>query len=162
VARVKLRAATLAATMVVAAVIATPVPAHAAAGVAANCYGDVVASLPLVDRDGLGARTELGQVRLDVYYSEAAGGTTCVMTVGGNGTASGPLPMLAMLLTADGRGALDRGEYRYHAAVTATQTAGECIVVHGAATLQPFGPDGAPGDAYFLPADGREHCNTGG
>lgn len=148
----------LALLAVVIAIVATPLPARATVGVAQSCSGDLVASHPLVDRDGLGARTELGQVRLEVHYSTAAGGTTCVRTVGGNGLASGPIAMLAMVVTEDGRGALDHAEYRYHAAVTATRTKGTCVSVHGASELRPFGPDG-PGDWYFLDSSARRHCN---
>lgn len=156
---VKFRPAALIATLVVASAATGAPPASATAGVAANCFGGLVASHALVDRDGLGATTELGQLRVDVFYSEAAGGTTCAMTVGGNGTASGPIPMVAMLLTEGGEGAMDRGDYRYHAAVTATGTAGECVQVYGATRLRPFGPEAPASDWYFLDAGAREHCN---
>ncbi|SDL63196.1 hypothetical protein SAMN04488242_2185 [Tessaracoccus oleiagri] len=158
-ARVKFRPVALVATLVVASAAAGAPPAAATAGVAANCFGDLVASHALVDRDGLGATTELGRLRVDVFYSAAAGGTTCAMTVGGNGTASGPVPMVAMLLTDGGEAALDRGEYRYHAAVTATGTAGRCVRVYGETRLLPFGPEVPASDWYFLAGDAREYCN---
>ncbi len=153
----RLRAMVLAAVLVL---TGTATPARAEAGVAANCHGELVASHPLVDRDGVGARTGLGEVRVDVYQADAQGGTTCVTTVAGDGMDAEPVPMLAMLVTSDGAAAQDRGAFQHHAAVWATGTAGSCLVVHGAAQLRSFGPSApaSAGDWYVLPGADRRVC----
>lgn len=159
--RVKSVRIAVAACCVAAASLAPATPAEAAATVTYGCTGDLVAERPLVDRDGLVARTQLGDLRVEVFYSDDDGGTTCVQTIGGDNTAAGPMPMLAMILTDDGQGALDRGEYLYRASVEATETAGKCVQIYGATQLRAFGPEtpDVASDWYFLPGDAREHCN---
>lgn len=127
----------------------TALPAQADARVAQDCTGDVVAAFALVDAEGHGRSIGSDRLRVVVRHDPADGGTTCVTTVGGDGSAEQPLSMLAMIVTEDGRAALDRGEYSYHAAVAATETAGQCVLVHGAVATQPFGPD-APATAQEL------------
>lgn len=134
----------------------TTVPAQASAHVVENCYGDLVATIPLVDRDGLQATTDSGVLRAEVYHSEASGGTTCVLSLGG----SDSIPRIAMIVAEDGAAVIDHGEYEYHAAVAATRTEGTCVLIYAAAEMSAFGPEApaSTGDTYMLPAGKRSVC----
>ncbi len=132
------------------------VPAQAAAHVVEHCYGDLVATIPLVDRDDLQATTDSGVLRVEVYQSEASGGTTCVLSLGG----ADSIPRIAMIVADDGTAAIDHGEYEYHAAVAATRTKGTCVLIYAAAEMRTFGPQSpaSTGDTYTLPAGKRSVC----
>lgn len=152
----RLRAALLSAALLL---LGTTVPAQASARIVENCHGDLVASIPLVDRDGMEAVTDSGALRAEVYQSNADGGTTCVLSLGAASDAD-PMPRIAMIVTEDGSAALDHGMYQYHAAVAATHTKDTCLLIYAAAELHPFGNDApaSTGDTYTLPGTKRSIC----